>query len=385
MIKKILIIASLFFSLQVFGEDCIPKCYPNQACLNSKKYGYLYSAQNGLLEPCQDIPWAFFADISFLVWQAKEDALEFTAKTKSNPNASLAGLNVNAKDVYLDFPWEPAFKICLGIGAYNNWDFQLRWTNFTTNFETAPNASLSPRGNDGLYPIWASPNFVSDLAPNDLYTSAVSRWTLNFNTLDIELSDAFQITKSLSLRLNGGLKGMFIDQFFRVRYSGGMNTNNPPNLGNDLIRFKNQVKGAGPRVGCDAKVRLGKGAYLLADGSASLLLQYYKLKRAEVGTDTSLANFTSRHFNLTLTQIIWTWKPQAQLELGLGWGSCLGKNRPEKKKNAYLGFEVSYEVEYFCEQSLFARLPDTLLPTRAVPTKGDLYLHGLNLSFNLEF
>lgn len=377
----------LFFSSAVLADDasCLI-CHPNDACSDQKQYGFLHSAQNCLTEPCGNIPWKGFADIAFLYFQAREDYLEFTANNTLNPAATaITNLNVNAKDIYPDFPWEPAFKVTLGLSAYNNWDLQGRWTSFHTNFETTSDAGINPAG-IGLLSLWSNPMFYGSIQSNPFFTFAASNWNLYFNTIDIELGDLFQITKALSLRLHGGLKGVFINQIYRIRYTNGKNTANPIVVTTDLIRFKNQVKGAGPRIGFDSKWLFGKGVYLLADGSAGLILQYYKLKRTEsaVALHTPVSSSTTL-FNSTLTHIIWTWKPEAELQLGLGWGHCLGKTCNEKTKRAYLGCEISYEVQYYLEQSLFARTPDPFLSTRSIPTKGDLFLHGLNVSLNLEY
>lgn len=62
---------------------------------------------------------------------------------------------------------------------------------------------------------------VETITPDDRATSATARMSLDYDVYDLEIAQALELTKSLTLRLSGGARVATLNEYFEVTYTGG--------------------------------------------------------------------------------------------------------------------------------------------------------------------
>ncbi len=333
------------------GFSCVNSCY-NPSCHNPCLQGYV--------------------NLTFLMWQAKEDGLEFAANNTA-PSAA-PNINFDGKNISPDFSWMPAFKIALGaIFPSSDWSLISEYTFFFSK------SSTSAKGKDvlnrmGLFPFWTVFTIQSLAAP-PLYARADSHWKLHFHTLDLSLGHDFAISRFMNMRFHGGVKGAIIDQRYLIQYKNDQGVTDSVGLAN--IFMKNDARGIGPRFGIESKWHFPKGNYLLANIASSLLYQQF---RVFFKTDEELFPIGENLSELKNRESTWLWQPALEMLLGWGWGFCFGRER-----GSYFSIKLCYETQYFWEQNLLSRFNNYFIIANGIPSKGDLLLHGGNLAFQFDF
>lgn len=66
-----------------------------------------------------------------------------------------------------------------------------------------------------------SDDAVNDITPDDRATSATARMTFKYDVYDLEIAQALELTKSLTLRVSGGARAAVLNEHFDVTYTGG--------------------------------------------------------------------------------------------------------------------------------------------------------------------
>lgn len=353
-----------FFAATLFAATPSNPSDPSLFC-----YPSLFPAVPCVEPSCGPCGLFWTTDVSLLVWQAREEGLNFALKNEPLPIT--ANINVNGDLVGVDFKWEPAVKIDVGATfAAQAWDTQLRWTYFHTHSSRTLHAD-SP----SLIPLWAFPN--ANIATQFLYGTARSAFELNFNAFDIEMGYHPFLSPALSIRFNAGLKVASIDQDFTVTYSNGFNENTTQ-LVTAKAALTNKSIGAGPRISFDSKWRLSQGFALLTSLAGSLPLWHYRITRTDTdqgingGTPNAIEAFTKERF--------WTFRSILEASLGLGWDTCFGC-----RHQFPVGVAAYYELQYFAEQNMMAMLVNPGISNQAFYPRGDLHFHGATLTFHFGF
>lgn len=399
MFKKLALIPLILsFLYAKENSSCCPPGavdYPSQVGTCYKNtYSTLRSAEKCPCEKCTISKWSGKTDLTLLVFQAKEDGLNFAFQNnpqfKSEYSTDSLFNDINGNFVNMSFRWMPAFKINMGFQTPKKaWDTNFRWT----YFHSTNSKSVTSAGNIsglGLFPIWVLPNNQFAINNPILFRKASSSWNLTFNTIDWELGLNSLLTKHLSSRLFMGLKGAIIDQSLKANYSDGVLFPNAGFLAEDATnsfqpisanaKMKNNAYGVGPRLGLQSMWRLGKGLSFLADISGALPFYHFILKRQ----DEDVTNFpnipleeTIRH---KLSTSIWTYRPNLETNLGLAYSLCFGK-----KNNRTFGTSLSYEMQYFWEQNMMSLLVGESIQYIPFAQRGDLILQGVNINFRFGY
>jgi len=341
----------------------------NQCSTKAEKEGFLSNARH-CYRDCNSKCWGGIFNATLLVWQAKEDELEFAAR---NSTFQTQGVNLNASNVFPDFDWEPGVKIGLGLFApCRDWDFYVNWTYYHANSKTSVSVQTSPDG-FGLIPLWRHP-VGTPVAQR--FADAHAKWLMDFYTLDAELGYSMMISRCLDLRFHAGLKAALINQGYGVCYQNGQLINGIQVLTGE-VDLKNNSRGLGPRIGLQAKWRLSKDWFIQSSGAVASILAQFNLLRNEL--DKALDTATSEQIitDINYSEIIWVWKPQAEAILGLGWQHCFCSYS--------FHADLFYEIQYFWEQNLMRRFTDELVEALNVALRGDLMLHGINIQFRFDF
>ncbi len=302
----------------------------------------------------------FETDLTLLVWQAKEDGLEFAAKTKAPSTTDISATLQTVHD-----EWAPGFKLLLGYHFDERaWDLNLRWTWFYSRSERTLN--------ENLYPLWIPPQAAISTIP--IYSHAKGTFLFLMNGFDVELAYQTNLSPLLLLSLNGGLKFIELHQTFRAKYSGGFFDGT-----NQMIESHAQAKlkntGAGPRVGIGSEWRLPHHFSLIAEMAGAFLLNSGEAKRKDHSIGTTSG--TTEQISPFVHEHAWVVCPLFEGRTGLQWDRCY--------ERIHLSFLLAYEFQNFWAVNMLPRFADSAIFYMPFTSKGNLILQGFSLSLNMGY
>ncbi len=302
----------------------------------------------------------FQAEWAFLFWETKEEGLEFAALNSTNLSNSVSAQLSSVKAA-----WSPAFKLLFGACLIDPfWDLNIRWTWLYSRSHKSLSQDLSK---GGLFPLWTPPQANLDTPP--LYSSAQAVLLMHFNAIDLELASAQTISPFFRLKLHGGVKGISIDQNFRVNYQGGAAL-----MGSSAAYSKNECLGMGPRFGCGTEWLFFSGWSVIAELSSALALCSMDISRQD--TSNEAVNLAVVFFK----ERFWIWRPLLEGKTGVRWEYRYGK-----AKQRHVRLEGLYEMQQYWEQNMFSRYTDGALFYLPFSQRGNLTLQGVSFALGLGF
>ncbi len=332
-----------------------------------------------------------FIDIAFLYSIAKIDGLEFVLKTDLNAPDGFPGiLKIDGKYEDLDFKWKPGAQVKLGyiLPCHDQWDASLTWTYLHSkarNSVSAQNFNPFSFSNTGvLRPSWV-PILLGSVADH-----AAAHWRLNFNTLDLSLGRNFFIGRFLSFHPYLGLRAVWIDQNYKVKYHGAFSISD--GTGGAGLLFQNSKLiahsdfwAAGLLLGTDLKWALHRNFSIIGKAAGSLVGGDFDLNQkihggiVVSGAETPIIVPET----VVLKQDINSLRPNLEGQLGLEWQMFL-------KQNKYrIALSVNYFASYWFRQNEFLNLDASNIgnDTNIMPDRreGDLQFQGGMLNLALEF
>jgi len=379
-----LICSALFGTPLVAGQpiDCCPSGAMQSPCehrlKNQNRYNELKPARSCSACECASARYGAALEMSFLIWQGREDGLNFVQKNnpRLTPASNLAA-DVNSRMKGINFAWQPAVKLNLEQSFSDSWDFDLRWTYFNSRSKATHHASIDSQTGSGLLPIWVLPQ--SYKASPNVFGKAHGIWNLHLNTADLELGYFPFLTKKLSLRFNAGLKGISISQRYVVQYLDGIN-DGAVTLRPSKAAIRNRCLGLGPRFGFNSEWRLTKGWSILADSAASLALCVFNLKRKDFDQSISSNGLTLYDEQSKFRESFYAYRPNFEGMMGIGWNTCYGC-----RKQYSFNFKAAYEVQYYWEQNMMRQMAAEAVSFSAFSMRGDLHCHGITTTFRFGF
>jgi len=279
--------------------------------------------------------------VSFLYWQAKEDGLEYAIKN-SNPDTGLDG-----KVVDPNFSFEPAFRLALGFYLpHDCWDVSFYYTRFESKSRdddtSVLNEPISSAGR-GLIPVWVHPAAFGGSLNDIRWANAKATWKIRYNVIDARLGKDFCVNCILALNPYFGLKNGIIHQNFNVSYRNGnvvsIENSSVTPIATD-VALKNFSYGIGPLLGLASSWRIGCSWSFFTNLSFSLLHTRFNLSRIENDLSTQIINGQTRNDRAEFSEKYWTYKPQAELAIGIRWDKCFGCS-------SHLGIGAAYEGSYW--------------------------------------
>jgi hypothetical protein len=332
----------------------------------------LRSARPCIGSECSPHSYGAALETSFLLWQAREDGLDFALNNKSSNLTDVNGVMTG-----IHFGWEPAWKVNLDQSLSNSWDFDMRWTYFYSRSTASHHAATDALTGSGLLPIWVLPQ--SNLASPNVFGKARGIWHIHLNTTDLELGYLPFLTKKLSLRIHAGFKGVSISQQFTVHYSNGIDDGTITLLPSKAA-LRNRCLGIGPRIGFNSQWQLKKGWSILADGSTCMSLCVFNLKRKDI--DQSIADNGSVFYEefSKFRESFYAFRPIFEGLLGIRWSTCYGC-----KKQYSFALDAAYEVQYYWEQNMMRQMASESVSFSAFSMRGDLHCHGITTTFRFGF
>jgi hypothetical protein len=325
----------------------------------------------------QKKPFDTFVTASFLYYYASEGGLDLA-------NSSMLALNVtdtayvtvataNSQVLFQDFKYAPGFQVGIGMN-FCEWCLlgEYTWIRNTTHTSAGPRTP-DPDTGPG---VWIMNNWFQQLSPLGQTMSATdisSKWHLAMDIADLTAGRPFYEGRNVMISPFLGIRGAWIRQNVKIGIS-------VPELvlatsGKIYSYNSSHSWGIGPRLGFKGYCLLGKQFRLQGSAGASLLFTEYTHVRHIEDEAQSSAPVPVLRTSLSSKNFL---RPQADVGLGLGWGSHFMKNR------YYIDFSAEYDFNVFWEQNMIRKLLDQTISGIGAAAS-NLYLHGLNITARFDF
>ncbi len=297
------------------------------------------------------------ATLDFLYWQASEQGLDYAVQVSSNPEFQPKSMHWK----HPSFEWDPGFR--LGFAYYlekNQWDISLLWTHL--NSESQGHAS-SGGLHHFLEQLWTPSPYGIDAL------SASAKWNLYYDTLDLLLSCPCKMNRYFEVIPAFGLRGLLIDQTFKVKYAGGdFDLDSPIKL-----KAENNYHALGLHLDLGLLFHLNR--HLIFFGNAAGTLLYGRFNVPEkVSGENVLIQLSSGHLFRERRNFI---EVTNDLAAGLGL-----QYRPILSNKWHLYLSFAYEIVKVFDQNQMRRYRDQ---NPSNPQNTDLGLQGITLSLDVKW
>ena len=326
-----------------------------------------------------------FCSIDLLIWDAREEGLEYAYKNSGTQNnQELSSLEPNSK-------FEPAFRLGLGgFLPYDSWTLGALYTFYHTERHSSGNLDFNQTGalGPGIIAVWTYPSAFSNNNNGARFISAKSEWKLHSSFLDLALSRPCNIASYFTTTPSFGVRSAWLHQRYGVEYGNGnlvhFGTGNQVTVLSSGINMNCDSNNIGLLFGCGFKWTLAKQWNLFTDLSGAFLASHFESKREEIDLFQNLAGALQTQ-SIAIDSKYWTFRPQAQIALGIRftdtfrYGARLVRYR----------FSAAYEAQMWWKQNQLLRYIDVQnnfsSGANVTPTQGDLMFHGVDLETGFDF
>lgn len=315
-------------------------------------------------------PRDFYFHIDGLAFQAKQDGMEFAIQAKQDGGLPIAPITYGKvigfgfSDGSGDWDFNPGARV--GMGFYldhDAWNIDLDWTwVHVTNYK-----SVHADHNSVLIPLWL---FGSSDSVSGLFGSrANAKWNVSYNVFDLSLKKPYYVSRYLILNPFFGARFADIDQHFSVRYSGETPFYEAIHHGE-----QNEFRGAGARFGVNSDWILGKGWWLFANMSASILAGKFDVHQNMTvnlsHTDTDGFDIHSDYYQNT---------PNMEFAIGLAWSTSFDCNRYR------IGLRAAYEfIEWWDQLNMRKFFSANPGYATDVVSRGNFTMNGFSLRLQFD-
>lgn len=301
----------------------------------------------------------------FLYWKPQPEGLETWVQTENHTNGNQYMSNLfpyrgmSGTISRISPKYEPGYRL---TGVYqlpfDQWDLSFRWTRLKAN----RGGHTNEKPNQVIFPNYTDQSFTP------LALSASSSWSLNFNTLELDLSRAFSLGRSFCMNTFAGFKAAWIEQNLKVHLYNVTfaNQTSQPFL---INKTRNNFQGYGMNIGVDGKWCLGSGFHLFGKLATALLWGEYDL--AQFGKTQVPRG--------KLTQKVHEIQPQIEAQGGIGWEHQFSSNR------CYLNFYAAFEEQIWFDQNQSLRHLSGWEEGKVQHSDGDLTFAGWTFGATLGF
>jgi hypothetical protein len=320
--------------------------------------------------------------VDFLYWVAKQEGNNYAATGAAitvpgtvDPNTGLTPPDISSRgNVYAPNPGlYPGLKVGLGMNLeHGKWDLLAEYSYL---YSKAVSSVYSNDLNAGILPIFSyTPNnsilssttYVASSGATGFVSGAKSKWTLQFNNINLELGKAVPFFCNLVLHPHFGLEVSWQQQHLNAEYFVSSTTAPSTSLGNNEVIFNQTFWGVGPRAGIDGEWQCCKHVGLFANSGFAALWGQFSGVSKSYDTNTT-AGYAHQLIANQLYQPM-TLSPVMQLSLGVhfDWMFC----------NCYrFAVDAAWETQtWFFQNQHSSSIADT-----------DLVMQGLTLGARCDF
>jgi hypothetical protein len=290
----------------------------------------------------------------------------------------------HAKNKTVPFGWDWGFRVGLGglFERHGNWDLMLVWTWYRQNEHSSIHQTD--------HKIVAAP-MLNPLTDCSWATSAKAHWSLHFDTLDLELGRALEISKKFSLRPHGGIRGAWIHQKLKAHYDNISVYARAPAVFKEFDNnYKNNFNGAGLRMGLEPSWAFADHWKVYGDFSAAFLYGQFLYKNDGSSSGLDLDQWVNFQVGtpvitgpeLNVRNHVSATVVNFDIGLGLSWDYPFSCNR------RHLTLSLGYEYHLWLDQNqikTFVQGVGMTPPFSVDKSRGDLSLMGLTLGAKVAF
>ncbi|MBS0622562.1 MAG: hypothetical protein JSR80_06355 [Verrucomicrobia bacterium] len=354
-----------------------------------KKFVWITKGEESFQEPCPPPPaqtscppcpppcyGTFFSFAELLIWQAKEQALDYAVSASAPSSTLQPPLAPDTFPSTLDdrSHYRPGFRV--GIGYERDWDGSIYWTQF---YSKANNSIAATASNGPVIPVLLNNSSFPDLLVVN-GASADGTWKLNFNVVDFEMGYVLSCA-CFRFRPHLGVRGAWIDQRINVNYNRVTFGVTPLALPANYVSLnKNNFSGVGLRIGGDGAWNFCRCLSLFGQSGISLLSGTIDVIRREILTTAATygsvlypAGTERARTQVTRHQLM----PALDLMGGIGWHiacGCLGVH-----------LSCAWECQLWFAQNQMLNVIDITENFRYFNQRGNLTLQGLTAQAAITF
>lgn len=309
-----------------------------------------------------DNGWNIFLDVEFLWWTPREDGLFYAQSGYTGPVTSpvppdgVKNFKGHLQKVHPHF--RPGFRAGIGGNmSYDEWDIFLYWTWFRSH--------ARGHSHGDLLTLWGHPTATGEGNVLEGATKAHAKWTLHYNTLDIEMGRSFWAGRHFSMRPFFGIRAGWIDQHFDVHYDY---TTTPETDGR--VRADSDFEGIGIRGGLDMRFVLLGGWSLYGIVSGSMLYGHYECDFHDHWESFKVANSRDSFHNAASS---------AQMAFGVRWDTYINRDR------YHFGLYAAWEQNIWFGVNKMNHYFSHLNEGNLQQMNGDLTLSGGTFGLRFDF
>ncbi|HEU64120.1 MAG: hypothetical protein KR126chlam4_00051 [Candidatus Anoxychlamydiales bacterium] len=320
--------------IQAFSIEKDP-CMSNDACcekIEPGPFAFSYPKDTSL-----ECPKNFSMSASFLWMAFYEEGLEYAINVNETTAIQKEKLEFN-----------PGFRVNFSF------DRELFYVNIGWTYIRFKDDDFAHPGTDGLLGLFLPPETGS-------LTGASSRISGDFNTLDMNISKPYHVSRYYISNPKVGIQAAWIDQDYHLRY---FTINRKHNVYN-----KNDFWGVGLEAGYDAEFIMGKNFTFYADVLSALLFSKF---------DISQIAETLTIYNYQLSDSFYKVIPNAKIGLGFTWSKMF------EKKTIKAKLKVGYEFQQWWSINQLRRSMDIDPSAFKVVSKNDLTFNGLVATLHID-
>lgn len=381
------------------NNDCSP-CDPCQTCNSCDTC----CCSPCCCEPCDFVPpcppdvcaynapveidikcgWDFFVSGSFVYFQAKEENLEYITTNTVTPSPGEdvqgGGNAIEHTSGPMCFDYEPAFRVGLGLRfGCDDWAIYAEYFRYHANVGRGSFSKSNSDSNTDLHSafLWVPENddgFNVSLPGASTSISANTKWRLEMDLFDFNLSRKYYVGRCLTFEPHFGLRAGWIDQKYTATYVSVRDDR--------TVTFNvdstTESWAIGARAGLNTDWKFCGGFFLFGNSALSVLytdyddISFSRTRLRQVQGESDLHGT----YSIPKRELCYL-RPQVDIGLGLGWSDYFCCN------DWFFDLRVGYEFHTFWNQNMFPKTFDSSLDT--VATGGDLYLQGLVITAKLDF
>lgn len=328
---------------------------------------------------------AFSFTAELLAWDSNEEGLEYAYKNRNTQsNQSLSSFAPKSK-------FEPAFRLGLeGTLPYDHWTLGALYTFYRTTKHSSSSYDFNPTAlpGPGMIAVWTYPSAFTDNNTGARFKEAKGRWKLHSSFCDLSLGRQWGAGSWFSLTPAFGLRSAWLHQRYQVDYSSGnrilFGADEHVSVISSRMNMNCASNNAGLLFGCDMKWLIGKQWNVFSDMSGSFLASRFHVSRHETDLFTNSLGALNTE-TITLKTEYWTFRPQAQIAIGIQFSDAFHGNTPLSRYFVSL----AYEAQIWWKQNQLLRYIDQLNSSSAgayvTPTQGDLLFHGIDLEAGFSY
>lgn len=245
----------------------------------------------------------------FLWWQANQGGSEYAGVFEefadvSIPSLGLTGVETVKSNRNVRFKFDPGVRVTLGARPhYDDWHIDLTWTHFNTSAhdDTDFDDDITDQN---VYSFYAIPPFSGMGTPGP---NAKARWQAWYNTLDLDLSRAFAVSKYFGFKGHVGVRNLWLREKYRNHFIGNsVQTSAPFFTFYDTFGIsREKIWGIGPMIGLDSIWKVYRGFSLFGNAMFSMMYSNVNSTFKAFVLTSPAVKLTSKHshFHAVLPEI----------------------------------------------------------------------------------